>query len=176
MNENDPQQFQDEQSVYADTAMQKPKKKKSALLIIILIVLFVIIAGTAAIVAGVFKAFKSTEYTLSGETVASYFEVTQKIPNNISVDASGSEVLIQNSFNYSDSDKLYEDLSDYIDYLMNNECFYLLTDIEPGSTSGTMDFAKNSTDDGKIIRISITYDSETIDIDVHKYEDVLTVY
>lgn len=156
------------------------KSSNKKLTIIILVVVGIVVLSITALIAGiitfVFSLLKTEEYDFSGGTIASFYAITDTMPNEVTTHSDNKEKNIINEFQYNRSDEtMYDDIEQYIAYL-DKTGFLYLEDIESGSTSGTIDMAKETTAEGEIIRVTIEYKPGYVKVTAMQYEDELTIY
>ncbi len=156
------------------------KSSNKKVIAIVLVIVGIVVLLIAALIVGiftfVFSLLKEEEYDLSGGTIASYYAITDTMPNQVSSSYDINKKTIINEIQYNRNDEtMYDDIEQYITYL-DETGFLCLEDIEPGSTSGTIDMAMESSAEGEIIRVTIDYKPGYVKVIAMQYEDELTVY
>ena len=119
------------------------------------------------------EASSLTEYDIAGEKVPAITGVVgdRKVSY---VETGTSNGVPYKQYTY-DSSTVVDDLAKYIQY-MDEHVWYTTQDYNLSVVPGTAQLAKNSSDAGMIIIISIAYESNKYIINIQKTEGTLTVY
>jgi len=144
-------------------------------LIIIPIVIVLMIAGLLGIV---FLALNGTanadEYKIGNDVVASIKAVVGQ-RDVTSTETSISDGVTTKTMKYT-SDTVYEDLLEYATYLMEEEDFVLTENMNLKVSPGTIEMAKESEEEGKILLLTIKYNKSGYTLILQKGAGELTLY
>ena len=149
------------------------KVLKRILIIIACVIILAMIAGIIAFVS-INNVANAEEYELGNDAIKSIKAVIEK-RNVVSVSTEISNGITNKTIEY-ESNTVQEDISRYIEYLREEEGFLLTKDVDLSKIPSTAELGKESNDAGKILLMTINYDSSGYTIIIQKGEGTLTVY
>lgn len=149
------------------------KTFKTVLIVIACIFVLGLFGGIIAFVATGNTA-NADEYKLGNDTIKSIKSVVEKRQVN-SVATETSNGITTKKIEYV-SDTVYDDLLKYTQYLRNDGGFALTKDMDLSITPSTVELGKLSNDSGKLIMMTIEYNSFGYTIIIQKGEGTLTRY
>lgn len=149
------------------------KTLKIVLIIIACIFVFGLLGGIIAFVATGNNA-NADEYKLGNDTIKSIKAVVEE-RQVTSVSAEMSNGITTKKIEYT-SNTVQNDLLKYTQYLRNEAGFSLTKDMDLSVTPSTVELAKTSNDSGKLIMMTIDYNSFGYTIIIQKGEGTLTMY
>lgn len=114
------------------------------------------------------------EYKLGNDTIKSIKSVVEK-RQVTSVSTKTSNAITTKKIEYK-SDTVQNDLLKYTQYLRNEGGFVLTKDMDLSVTPSTVELGKTSNDSGKLIMMTIDYNSFGYTIIIQKGEGTLTIY
>lgn len=149
------------------------KTLKIVLIVIACIFVFCILVGVIAfVVTG--NTADADEYTLGNDTIRSIKSVVEK-RQVTSISTETSNGVTTKKIEYT-SDTVQDDLLKYTQYLRNEGGFVLTKDMDLSVTPSTVELGKTSNDAGKLIMMTIDYDSFGYTIIIQKGAGTLTMY
>ena len=149
------------------------KTLKIVLIVVACIFVLGLLCGIIAFVATGNTA-NADEYKLGNDTIKSIKSVVEK-RQVTSVATETSNGITTKRIEYV-SDTVYDDLLKYTQYLRNDGGFALTKDMNLSITPSTVELGKLSNDSGKLIMITIEYNSFGYTIIIQKGEGTLTTY
>lgn len=149
------------------------KTLKIVLIVIACIFVLGLLGGIIAFVATGNTA-NADEYKLGNDTIKSIKSVVEK-RQVTSVATETSNGITTKKIEYT-SDTVYDDLLKYTQYLRNEGGFALTKDMDLSVTPSTVELGKKSNDSGKLIMMTIDYNSFGYTIIIQKGEGTLTTY
>jgi len=185
-----PPQYSQPQQPYQQPYQQRPAQqyvpaqKKKAPVALILILVFVVVI--AVIGVGVFLIYKVASGALKSTAETDFFEISgDKIPSVKyilgeersvkGVSSSASNGIEEKVITYNVSENQNEDMYEYAMALINNYGYVNITDYDfTGSTGANFQFAANSSKEGYIIIVYITYDTGGYTLTIQRGKGELT--
>lgn len=149
------------------------KTLKIVLIVIACIFVLGLLGGIIAFVTTGNTA-NADEYKLGNDTIKSIKSVVEK-RQVTSVATETSNGITTKKIEYV-SDTVYDDLLKYTQYLRNDGGFALTKDMDLSLTPSTIELGKLSNDSGKLIMMTIAYNSFGYTIIIQKGEGTLTTY
>ena len=149
------------------------KTLKTVLIVIACIFVLGLLGGIIAFVTTGNTA-NADEYKLGNDTIKSIKSVVEK-RQVTSVATETSNGITTKKIEYV-SDTVYDDLLKYTQYLRNDGGFALTKDMDLSLTPSTVELGKLSNDSGKLIMMTIEYNSLGYTIIIQKGEGTLTTY
>lgn len=149
------------------------KTLKIVLIVIACIFVLGLLGGIIAFIATGNTA-NADEYKLGNDTIKSIKSVVEK-RQVTSVATETSNGITTKKIEYT-SDTVYDDLLKYTQYLRNEGGFALTKDMDLYVTPSTVELGKKSNDSGKLIMMTIDYNSFGYTIIIQKGEGTLTTY
>ena len=149
------------------------KTSKIVLIIVACIFILALVGGIVAFVTTGNTA-NADEYKLGNDTIKSIKAVVEK-RQVTSVSTEVSNGVTTKTIGYK-SDNVQEDLLKYTQYLRNEGGFSLSKDMNLNVNPSTVELSKTSSDAGKIIMMTIDYNSFGYTITIQKFEGTLTMY
>ena len=149
------------------------KTLKIVLIVIACIFVLGLLGGIIAFIATGNTA-NADEYKLGNDTIKSIKSVVEK-RQVTSVATETSNGITTKKIEYT-SDTVYDDLLKYTQYLRNEGGFALTKDMDLYVTPSTVELGKKSNDSGKLIMMTIEYNSFGYTIIIQKGEGTLTTY
>lgn len=149
------------------------KTLKIVLIIIACIFVLGLIGGIIAFVATGNTA-NAEEYKLGNDTIKSIKSVVEK-RQVTSVSTETSNGITTKKIEYK-SDTVQDDLLKYTQYLRTEGGFSLTKDMDLSVTPSTIALGKTSNDSGKLIMMTIDYNSTGYTIIIQKGEGTLSMY
>jgi len=149
------------------------KTLKIVLIVIACIFVLGLLGGILAfVVTG--NSANADEYKLGNDTIKSIKSVVEKRPVT-SVSTEISDGVTIKKIEYK-SDTVQEDLLKYTQYLRNEGSFVLTKDMDLTVIPSTVQLGKTSVDSGKLILMTIDYNSFGYTIIIQKGEGTLNIY
>lgn len=149
------------------------KVLKIVLIVIACIVALILLAGIIAYVATGNTA-DAKEYKLGNDTIKSVKTVVGK-RQVASVSTNVKDGITTKEIEY-ESDSVQEDLLEYTQYLRNEGDFTLTKDMDLEEIPSVVELAKTSKDSGKVIIMTIDYNSYGYTITIQKGEGTFNMY
>ncbi|MBQ2938210.1 MAG: hypothetical protein IJE05_04975 [Clostridia bacterium] len=149
------------------------KTLKIVLIIIACIVALILLAGIISFVA-IGNTANAEEYKLGNDTIKSVKAVVEK-REVTSVSTKVNNGVTTKEIEYK-SDNVQEDLLEYTQYLRDEGDFTLTKDMDLEEIPSVVELAKPSNDSGKIIIMTIDYDSFGYTITIQKGEGTFNMY
>lgn len=149
------------------------KALKIVLIIIACIFVLGLVGGIIAFIATGNTA-NAEEYKLGNDTIKSVKAIVTK-RQVVSTSTEISNGITTKRIEYK-SDSVQEDLLKYIEYLRNEESFYLTKNMNLSTIPSTIELGKNSKDNGQLIMMTIDYNSFGYTITIQKGKGTLTMY
>lgn len=149
------------------------KTLKVVLIVIVCIFVLAFLGGIIAFVATGNTA-NAEEYKLGNDTIKSIKAVVEK-RDVTSVSTETSNGVTTKRIEYK-SNTVEEDLLKYTQYLRNEGGFKLTKDMDLSVTPSTVELGKTSSDSGKLLMMTIDYNSFGYTITIQKGEGTLTTY
>lgn len=146
---------------------------KKLLKIVLIIIALGLIGGIIAFVA-VENTADAEEYKIGNDTIKSIKSIVEK-RQVVSVSTKASNGVTTKTIEYK-SDTVQDDLLKYTQYLRNEGGFALTKDMDLREIPSTVQLGKNSNDDGKIVLMTIDYNSFGYTITIQKGEGTLNRY
>lgn len=141
--------------------------------IVLIIFLLGLVGGIIAFMATGNTA-NAEEYKLGNDTIKSVKAIVEK-RQVVSVSTETSNGITTKKIEYK-SDNVQDDLLKYTQYLRNEGGFKLTKDMDLSLIPSTVELGKNSNDAGKIVMMTIDYNSLGYTITIQKGEGTLTMY
>ncbi len=149
------------------------KSLKIVLIVIACIFVLGLLGGIIAFIATGNTA-NADEYKFGNDTIKSIKSIVEK-RQVTSVSTETSNGVTTKKIEYK-SDTVYDDLLKYTQYLRNEGGFILTKNMNLSVTPSTVEFGKTSNDSGKLIMMTIDYNSFGYTIIIQKGEGTLTIY
>lgn len=146
---------------------------KKLLKIVLIIFALGLIGGIIAFMA-VGNTANAEEYKIGNDTIKSIKSIVEK-RQVVSVYTKASNGVTTKTIEYK-SDSVQDDLLKYTQYLRNEGGFALTKDMDLREIPSTVQLGKNSNDAGKIVMMTIDYNSFGYTITIQKGEGTLTRY
>jgi len=146
---------------------------KKLLKIVLIIFALGLIGGIIAFMA-VGNTANAEEYKIGNDTIKSIKSIVEK-RQVVSVSTKASNGVTTKTIEYK-SDTVQDDLLKYTQYLRNEGGFALTKDMDLREIPSTVQLGKNSNDAGKIVMMTIDYNSFGYTIIIQKGEGTLTRY
>jgi len=146
---------------------------KKLLKIVLIIFALGLIGGIIAFMA-VGNTANAEEYKIGNDTIKSIKSIVEK-RQVVSVSTKASNGVTTKTIEYK-SDTVQDDLLKYTQYLRNEGGFALTKDMDLREIPSTVQLGKNSNDAGKIVMMTIDYNSFGYTITIQKGEGTLTRY
>lgn len=146
---------------------------KKLLKIVLIIFALGLIGGIIAFMA-VGNTADAEEYKIGNDTIKSIKAIVEK-RQVVSVSTKTSNGVTTKTIEYK-SDTVQDDLLKYTQYLRNEGGFALTKDMDLREIPSTVQLGKNSNDAGKIVMMTIEYNSFGYTITIQKGEGTLTMY
>lgn len=146
---------------------------KKLLKIVLIIFALGLIGGIIAFMA-VGNTANAEEYKIGNDTIKSIKSIVEK-RQVVSVSTKASNGVTTKTIEYK-SDSVQDDLLKYTQYLRNEGGFALTKDMDLREIPSTVQLGKNSNDAGKIVMMTIDYNSFGYTITIQKGEGTLTRY
>lgn len=138
------------------------------------ILVFMLIAFTLLLPLVSCSNFSKIEaYTIGDEQIASIYAVVGE-RSVLGVESSTSGGVPEKTYKYS-SNTVTDDLLAYFTYL-NATNWVLIQDYNLNVVPGSAQYAKNSTESGKVLIITVSFDTQRYNIHITKIEGTLTIY
>lgn len=141
--------------------------------IVLIIFVLGLIGGIIAFMA-TGNIANAEEYKLGSDTIKSVKTIVGK-RQVVSTSTETSNGITTKKIEYK-SDKVQDDLLKYTQYLRNEGGFTLTKDMDLSVIPSTVELGKNSSDSGKLIMMTIDYNSFGYTITIQKGEGTLTMY
>lgn len=149
-------------------------KALKVILIIIACIVALAIIGTVIALVVTGNTANAEEYKLGNDTIRSIKSVVEKRQVN-AVSTATSNGITTNKIEYK-SDTVQDDLLKYTQYLRGEGGFYLTKDMNLTVIPSKVELAKMSNDSGKLIMMTIDYDTTGYTITIQKGEGTLNTY
>lgn len=149
------------------------KSLKIVLIVIACIFVLGLLGGIIAFIATGNTA-NADEYKFGNDTIKSIKSIVEK-RQVTSVSTETSNGVTTKKIEYK-SDTVYDDLLKYTQYLRNEGGFILTKNMNLSVTPSTVELGKTSNDSGKLIMMTIDYNSFGYTIIIQKGEGTLTIY
>ncbi len=150
------------------------KKALKIILIVVVCIFSIALIGGGIAFFATGNAANAEEYKLGNDTVKSIKAVVEK-RNVTSISTETSNGVKTKKIEYK-SNSVQEDLVKYIQYLRNEGGFSLTKDVDLSLTSSTVQLGKASKDSGKLLLLTIDYNSFGYTITLQKGNGTLTTY
>lgn len=134
--------------------------------IVLVLLLALAIMGIGVVSIGIGDASDLEEYKIDKDIIKSIKAVVARREVTSMTNEKKNEVTIK-KMKYKSAD-VKEDLEKYIEYLTDEADFVLTQDMNLEETPSTIELSKSSIDEGKIIRMTIEYDSFGYTINIQK--------
>ena len=141
--------------------------------IVLIIFVLGLIGGIIAFMA-TGNIANAEEYKLGSDIIKSVKTIVEK-RQVVSTSTETSNGITTKKIEYK-SDKVQDDLLKYTQYLRNEGGFTLTKDMDLSVIPSTVELGKNSSDSGKLIMMTIDYNSFGYTITIQKGEGTLTMY
>lgn len=141
--------------------------------IVLIIFVLGLIGGIIAFMA-TGNIANAEEYKLGSDTIKSVKTIVGK-RQVVSTSTETSNGITTKKIEYK-SDKVQDDLLKYTQYLRNEGGFTLTKDMDLSVIPSTVELGKNSSDSGKLVMMTIDYNSFGYTITIQKGEGTLTMY
>ncbi len=141
--------------------------------IVLIIFVLGLIGGIIAFMA-TGNIANAEEYKLGSDIIKSVKTIVGK-RQVVSTSTETSNGITTKKIEYK-SDKVQDDLLKYTQYLRNEGGFTLTKDMDLSVIPSTVELGKNSSDSGKLIMMTIDYNSFGYTITIQKGEGTLTMY
>lgn len=141
--------------------------------IVLIIFVLGLIGGIIAFMA-TGNIANAEEYKLGNDTIKSVKTIVGK-RQVVSTSTETSNGITTKKIEYK-SDKVQDDLLKYTQYLRNEGGFTLTKDMDLSVIPSTVELGKNSSDSGKLVMMTIDYNSFGYTITIQKGEGTLTMY
>lgn len=161
--------------IYIKFKWDESVNKTLKILLIIIACIFVLglIGGVIAFVT-TGNLINAEEYKLGNDTIKSIKSVVEK-RRVTSVSTETSNEITTKKIEYK-SDIVQDDLLQYTQYLRNEGGFYLTEDMDLSVITSTVELGKTSNNSGKLIMMTIAYNSTGYTIIIQKGEGTLSTY
>ena len=122
------------------------------------------------------QAMKENYYKIGGEQIASVRKVLSEDRTivNISDTTDGNDIYKAISYSVTDADPS-DDMYDYVQYLRQQEGFYLLSDLDFSTSYASCELGKDSAAAGYMLVVNVVYNSSGYTVTVGKEEGTLTL-
>ena len=141
--------------------------------IVLIIFVLGLIGGIIAFMA-TGNIANAEEYKLGSDIIKSVKTIVGK-RQVVSTSTETSNGITTKKIEYK-SDKVQDDLLKYTQYLRNEGGFTLTKDMDLSVIPSTVELGKNSSDSGKLVMMTIDYNSFGYTITIQKGEGTLTMY
>ncbi len=149
------------------------KGLKIAIIVIVSIVAISIIVGAIAYFS-TGKSANADEYKLGDDTIKSVKAIVEK--REVTGVSTATENGVKTKKITYKSETVQDDLIKYVQYLRNEGGFTLTKDMNLAQMPGTVQLGKESKDEGKLIMMTIDYDTFEYTVTIQKGKGTLTRY